>query len=313
MLRFFLMLLFSLSSLVSAQDKVKLALNWKPEPQFGGFYAAEVGGHFKKNGLDVQIFPGGSGTPTIQMLATGQSEFAIVSADEIILSHDRGANDVVALFAAYQTNPQGLMSHAEKKYSKLSEVFADSKAIVQWQSGLPYALYLAKKFKPLKAKTVPYMGGIGPFQKDPNVAQQCFVTSEPLLAEKAGLKIHTFLVADEGYNPYTTVLVTKKSYLEKHKDQVAKMVAAVRAGWTDYVKDSSVADKAMHALNPAMDVATFTASAAAQKPLIETDFTRKAGGLGHMELSRWQTLVDQLADLKLIKKKPAADALFVDL
>jgi ABC-type nitrate/sulfonate/bicarbonate transport system substrate-binding protein len=41
--------------------KIRLALNWKPEPEFGGFYAAP----FSNNGLDVEILPGGAGTPTV--------------------------------------------------------------------------------------------------------------------------------------------------------------------------------------------------------------------------------------------------------
>jgi ABC-type nitrate/sulfonate/bicarbonate transport system substrate-binding protein len=30
-------------------SKIRLALNWKPDPEFGGFYAAD----FAKHGLDV--------------------------------------------------------------------------------------------------------------------------------------------------------------------------------------------------------------------------------------------------------------------
>jgi len=50
---------------------VKLALNWKPDPQFGGFYAAEKLGLFQKEGLTVEILPGGAGTPTVQMVGAG--------------------------------------------------------------------------------------------------------------------------------------------------------------------------------------------------------------------------------------------------
>ena len=89
--------------------KWKLQLNWVPEPQFGGFYEAERIGAFKKHGLDVEIVPGGAGSPTVQMIGAGSVEFGIVSADEIVVARSRG-NDVVALFAVYQTNPQGVMT-----------------------------------------------------------------------------------------------------------------------------------------------------------------------------------------------------------
>ena len=86
--------------------KLRLALNWKPDPQFGGFYAAP----FEKHGLDVEILPGGAGTPTVQMIGAGSAEFGIVSADELVLARSLG-NDVVALFAVFQNCPQGLMVH----------------------------------------------------------------------------------------------------------------------------------------------------------------------------------------------------------
>ena len=54
-------------------------------------------------------------------------------------------------------------------------------------------------------------------------------TSEPLTAARAGLKVTTFLVAESGYNPYTTVLVTTREHLQQNPDEVKRMVAAVRA------------------------------------------------------------------------------------
>src|SRR6266576_5499457 len=98
--------------------KTRLALNWKPDPQFGGFYAAPYQAH----GLDVEILPGGAGTPTVQMVGAGSAEFGIVSADELVIARSRG-NDVVALFAVFQTNPQGIMVHASRKLSSLADLF----------------------------------------------------------------------------------------------------------------------------------------------------------------------------------------------
>lgn len=303
-----LLLTFGLS--LSAQAKaLQLALNWKAEPQFGGFYAADWGGHFKKQGLSVKVMEGGSGTPTIQMVMAGTVDYAVVSADEIVLSHSRGATDVVALFAAYQTNPQAIMTHAEKNYSKLEDLFKDSQATLLWQSGLPYAQYIAKKYGPLKVKQAPYSGGIGPFLADANLAQQCFFTSEPLVAQEKGKKTKTFLVAEAGYNPYTTVLVTRRSLLKDRSAEAKKMVQAVRAGWESYMKDPKATNAQMSKLNPSMDAKAMEASFQAQVDLIQTAET-KSNGLGVMTLQRWQQLVDQLSELKVISKKPEAKDLF---
>lgn len=305
----FLILLFSLFCSSAFAADLKLALNWKAEPQFGGFYAAQT--HFEKDGFKVQVLEGGSGTPTIQMLAAGQVDYAVVSADEVIVAADRGASDVVAIFATYQTNPAAIMTHAERGFKTLGDVFHNSGTLL-WQQGLPYALFLKKQYSPLKVQTAPDAGGIGLFLKDQNLSQQCFVTSEPLAAEKAHAKVKTFLVSESGYNPYTTVLVTKRSRFEKNPDEVKKIAAAVRAGWTEYLKDPTSTNEVMMKLNPAMDKETFALSAKAQADLIATADTKKQG-LGVMSAKRWETLSEQLFEMKLTKKKIDPKKLFENL
>lgn len=286
-----------------SQAQVKLALNWKAEPQFGGFYEAERAGLFKDKKLDVKIQEGGSGTPTIQMLAAGQVEYAIISADELVLAHDRGAKDLVALFAVYHTSPVGIMTRADRNFKNLDEVLKSDSTLL-WQSGLAYAQFLTKKYKGMKVKTAPYPGGVGAFLADPKIVQQCFITSEPLIAERQGTKVKTFLVSESGYNPYNTVLVTSKKRLEKNRDEVLQMVSAVREGWRSYLKDPSKTNEIMAKLNKSMSPKEFADSAKAQKDLIA--YPEQAGDqtdLGDMQVSRWQELADQLLSLGLIKKK----------
>ena len=289
-------------------EPMKLALNWKAEPQFGGFYAAQVQKLYKKNGLDVTIIEGGSGTPTIQILGAGKVDYAVVSADEVVISHDRGAKNVVAVFATFQTNPQAILVHAERGFRSIEDVL-NGDGMLLWQAGLPYAQYLTKKYAPIKVKTAPYLGGIGNFQNDALLSQQCFVTSEPLTAARTGLKVKTFLVAESGYNPYTTVLVTTREHLQKKPDEVKRMVAAVRAGWEAYLADPSATNAAMGQINKAMDAQTFADSARAQIDLIRTPDIKK---LGEMSTARWQTLVGQLTQLKSIKEQVNAQDMFIE-
>jgi NitT/TauT family transport system substrate-binding protein len=300
----FFILLFS--SLAFAKSEI-LALNWKAEPQFGGFYAAEK--YFKDSKIDLKIQEGGSGTPTIQMAASGQAQFAVISGDELIVSKARGATDLVALFAVYQTNPQAIMSHEEKGYKTLDDVLRSDGTLL-WQQGLPYAQFMLKKYAPVRIKQAPYQGGLGAFQADKNISQQCFVTSEPLLAKKLGIKVKTFLVSESGFNPYTTVLVVRKTLLDGQKAYVESVVKAVRQGWQDYLKDPNETNKKMGQINKAMDADTFNLSAEAQKDLIQPKDLKV---LGSMTKERWSELSKQLTDLKVIKAQVQTDALFLNL
>lgn len=291
-------------------QKTKLALNWKPEPQFGGFYAADIAGAFKRRGLEAEIMPGGAGTPVVQMVAAGRAEFGVASGDEVVISRARGS-DVVALFAVYQTNPQALMARPERGAANVRELFASAGPIAL-QRGLPYALYLLQKYPLSKAELVPYLGGVANYLADPRYAQQCFVTSEPLTAKKQGKPAKVFLVADEGFNPYTTVVIAREATLKAKPELAKAMVDAVREGWRAYLDDPKAANAAMAKLNPSLDQQTFVDSAEAQKPLIETAET-KAKGLGSMTSARWQELAQQLLTLKLVDKAPSPETLYRNL
>ena len=272
------------------RDRIRLALNWKPDPQFGGFYAAP----YQERGLEVDILPGGAGTPTVQMIGAGSAEFGIVSADELVVARSRG-NDVVAVFAVFQNCPQGIMAHASRRLGSIADVLKEGTLAIQ--RGLPYARLLEKKYGFEHVKIVPSPGGdISAFLRDDLFAQQCFVMSEPLQARHAGVDVKVFPVADIGYNPYTTVLATSGARIRNDAGLVKGMVWAVREGWRTYLDDPKATNARMNELNPSMDTATFLEVAQAQKPFIETEETARAG-LGVMTAERWTSLISQLAGL----------------
>jgi NitT/TauT family transport system substrate-binding protein len=275
--------------------KIRLALNWKPDPEFGGFYAAD----YKKYGLDVEILPGGAGTPTVQMVGAGSTEFGIVSADEIMLARSKG-NDVVGLFASFQQNPVAIMAHESRNLASIGDVVKEGTLAIQ--IGLPYARMLKQKYGFDKVKVVPSPAGdIGPFLNDEKFAQQCFMTAEPVAARRKGAKVKVFLVSDLGYNPYAQVMAASGDKLRKQPDVVKAMVAAVREGWRAYLDNPLPTNERMHALNPAMEIAVFTEIAEAQKPLIE------AAELGKMTKERWEAMAQQLKELGDIPQAPPVE------
>ncbi|HEX7232088.1 MAG TPA: ABC transporter substrate-binding protein [Candidatus Binatia bacterium] len=287
--------------------KLQLALNWKAEPEFGGFYAAKLSGSFQRKNLDVEITEGGAGTPVVQMVANSKIPFGIAAADEVVISQARGT-DVVALFAVYQINPQGIMAHPERGFKSIGDVF-NSPGTLAIQSGSPHTLFLQSLFRGYKVKIVPYAGGVATFLTDPNYSQQCFVTSEPLIAQKKGKPAQTFLIADAGFRPYGTVVIARRQYVETNQKQTRDFIDAVREGWIEYLRAPEPANNLMIKLNPAMDGDTMKEGAEVQKPFILAT-NASPQELGKMANERWTELVDQLYGIKLIKSKPAPDKLF---
>lgn len=290
-------------------QQVTLQLNWKPEPQFGGFYAADLLGAYAEHGLSVDINPGGAGAPTIDMVGAGTVPFAITSGDEIVRARAIG-NDVVALFAVYQTNPMAIMTRAERGFTSIEDLFTHPGTLAM-ERGLPYSQFLEQLYGFDQLKIVPSpFGDLSLYLSDESYAMQCFVTSEPLAAKKTDITPQTFLIADAGYNPYTTVLTTSREYLNAHPETVAAMVEAVRQGWRAYLDDPTATNAQMQELNPTMDAETFRDSAEAQKPLIEPEDGAGAG-LGAMSPARWQELIDQLHQLGVIDEVIAAKDCFL--
>ena len=74
-----------------------------------------------------------------------------------------------------------------------------------------------------------------PFLADKNSAMQGYVTSEPFAIEKAGrFKPKVFLLADQGFNTYSTLIETRRELVEKKPDLVQRFVDASAIGWYHY-------------------------------------------------------------------------------
>jgi NitT/TauT family transport system substrate-binding protein len=292
----------------AASGKVAIALNWKPEPEFGGLYEAQRADAFTKRGLSLEI-TGGPGAPVVQMVEAGKVEFGIAAADEVMLARDRGT-DIVAVFATYQTNPQGIMVHASRGLQSLPDLFAAGGTLAV-EPGVAYTKFFEKHFDLAKMKIVPYGYSIAPFLNDKEMAQQVFVTAEPIAARRQGADPQVFLIAESGFNPYAAVVVTTGARARGESRRVADFVAALREGWRGYLEDPTQANALMGALNKEMDGETFRLAAEAQKPLIE-DASAKQHGIGAMSLERWTQLGEQLRELGLIGQAVKPQQCFVD-
>lgn len=305
----FLMTMIASISLSAANIKTKIALNWKPEPEFGGFYEGLTKGIYNKNGFEVEILEGGSGTPTPQMLMSGQIDYAIVSSEEILLNNDRDPKRrLTAVYSVFEKSPYMVMSHADTAIKNLKDIFQNKNMTISLQKGLPYVEFLMQKYAPIRAQIVPYSGGIAVFEKNKNLAQQGFITSEFLIAQNQKLDPKAWLVADEGFNPYIAVLAVREDFLAKNKDQVQKMVIATREAWASYLASPEATNKLMHEKNPSMSAEMMNRSLVKMKDLMKFEPLK----LGQMQKERWLILGLQMQKLKLISKPIETDKIFQD-
>ncbi len=285
------------------RERVTLLLNWFPEAEHGGFYAAEVTGLYTRGGLGVDIRAGRPDTPVIAQVGTGRAEFGCANAAEVLLGRAQGV-PVVAVAAPLQTDPRCVLVRASSAFRRLEDLRDVTFAMNQRE---PFAEFLRARLPLEGVRVVPYSGNIAPFLESESFVQQAYVFSEPKLAEEAGVQTRCLMVADLGFNPYAQMLITNEQMIRDEPEVVRAMTRAVVAGWERYLDEPGPTNRRIQALNPDMDQATLAFGARAIVPL-----ARIAGTpLGSMNAARWETLRTQMIDVGLLgADHPAASEAF---
>ena len=280
---------------------VSVQLNWVPEPEFGGFWQAELDGVFADAGLDVALIAGGPSVPSAQLIASGKVPFGVVSGGEMLSINERGGS-LVALFATFQGDPTAIMVHESSPWKTLEELWR-SDATVACEANLPFVTFLNRKYGGENLKLVAHSTALANFVNDPTLAKQCFVFAEPVTLELENVPVRVFPVLESGFNPYTAVVVTTREHLAANPETCRAMVMALRRGWDGYLADPTKANEAMAKLNPAMSVEAMNLAAKKQRFLVEDETTR-SHAVGWMTGERWNTLAEQMNSLGKLEQIP---------
>lgn len=275
---------------------VKLALNWYPEVEHGGFIAAKTLGLYDAQKLDVELVPGGPGAPqlVITELAAERILFAVSDADNVVKARASGL-PIVAVLAPLQNSPRCIMVHEASGFKTLEDLANIELAISEAR---PFALWMKKKLPLKDVRLVPFGGSVGEFLLKPEFAQQAFVFSEPFTAKEQGSDPQTMMVSDIGFNPYASVLVTTEKTIREQPELVKSIVSASVEGWQKYLADPAATNAAIHGMNKDMSPAALEYGASAMAPLCKVG---EGEPLCNMTLERWQTLVQQIEEVEDIK------------
>ena len=283
----------------SGLTKITLQADWYPQPEHGGFYTALVKGYYKDEGLDVTIQPGGPYVFVEQQVASAAAQFGMGSSDRTLEAVADG-QPLVAVAATMQHDPQGIMVREDSPIHSFADLNGHTVAI---KTGSTWWEYIEKRYRLENVHEVPAMMNVANFVADPNYVQQAFATSEPFFAKQAGIATRVLLTSDAGYNPYR-VMFTTRDFLAHHPEIVAKFVRASIKGWREYLRDPTAADAMIVKLNPALNPQwmEFTWRALRDGHFVAGDDPSGAQ-LGKMNSARWNTMYQQLLDLKVITKE----------
>jgi len=283
-------------------DKVRFGTNWVPEPEHGGYYQALADGTYKKYGLDVTIVPGGPNVNNRILLPVGKIDF-FMSANTL-QSFDAVEQNIptIAVAASFQKDPQVLIAHPGT-----ADKFEDLKKLtlfVSKEGMASYFQWLKADFGFDESKVKPYTFNAQPFLADKNSAMQGYVTSEPFAIEQqGGFKPTVFLLADHGFNSYSTLIETRRDLVEKQPDLVQRFVDASAIGWYHYIYgDSRPGNALIKQQNPEMTDALLSFSIAKMKEygIVDSGDAVKLG-IGAMTDAHMKSVFDKMVHAGVVK------------
>ena len=284
-----------------ALDKVRFGTNWVAEGEHGGFYQALADGTYKKYGLEVEIVPGGPNVNNRILLPVGKLDF-FMSANSL-QSFDAVAQNIptVAVAASFQKDPQVLIAHPDVK---TFDALKTRTLFVSKEGMASYFQWLKADFGFDEAKVKPYTFNPQPFLADKNSAMQGYVTSEPYAIETQGhFKPTLFLLADQGFNSYSTLIETRRDLVEHKPDLVQRFVDASAIGWYHYLYgDPSAGNALIKRQNPEMTDALLAYSIAKMKEfgIVDSGDSVKLG-IGAMTDARMQSFFDKMVRVGVVK------------
>jgi len=126
----------------AAMTPVKLQLQWFPQAQFAGYFAALDQGFYKAEGLDVKILPGGVDIVPATVVAGGNAEFGISWVPKMLASRESGA-DVQVIGQVFQRSGTEQVSWKDAGITKPADW--KGKKVGTWGFGNEAELYAAMR------------------------------------------------------------------------------------------------------------------------------------------------------------------------
>ncbi|MBU2749652.1 ABC transporter substrate-binding protein [Acidithiobacillus thiooxidans] len=293
--------LMILMPVLAYSKPIVFSTNWYAEAEAGGYYQAVATGIYKKFGLNVKVVQGNADINGQQLLVAGKYQFYMGSAVNNIVAISHGL-PIVTVAAIFQQSPTCIYTHEDitslnRLNSPKYKILVSANEVNTWW---PWAMH---KFGFNPNQRGVYTGSVAPFIADKNTAQQGFAGSEGYAIRKAGVKFHTFILANYGYPDYTLTIETTDAMVKHHPEIVKKFVEATLLGYKSYLENPKPGNRLIKEVNPKQSDGRLAYGLDAMindKELIGK--SANSYGIGIMTNSRWKK-IDQIAvENGLVKK-----------
>jgi len=284
-------------------DKVSIGTNWVAEAEHGGFYQALADGTYRKYGLDVNIVQGGPNTNNRILLPVGKLDFYLSA--NTLQGFDAVAENIptVEVAALFQKDPQVLIAHPDPAAQKFTDL-KNLTLFISKEGMATYFQWLKADYGFSESRVKPYTFNPQPFLADKKSAMQGYVTSEPFAIEKAAhFKPKVFLLADQGFSTYSTLIETRRDLVDKNPGLVQRFVDATIIGWYHYIYSrNALGNELIKNQNPEMtdDLLAYSVAAMKQYGIVDSGDS-SSFGIGAMTDVRMKSFFDEMVRAGVVK------------
>ncbi len=223
----------------ASEKKINYRLKWLINTSVAGdIYAAEYG-YFKKEGLQVNVKPGGPERDAIRELELGYAQFGVASADQVIRATAKGAK-IIVIAQLFQTNPmQWIYRSDEVELASIDDLRGKKVGITYGGNDetIMRALLAAGDIKENEITLSSVRYDYTPFfRRKVDIwpvyrnTQGIFLSNE---LSKASEKVAFFNPAKFGIQFVANSVITTEQMVIENTDLVAKFRRALLTGWEE--------------------------------------------------------------------------------
>jgi putative hydroxymethylpyrimidine transport system substrate-binding protein len=271
-------------------EPLKVMLDWYPNADHAGLYAAQASGEYERAGLDVEFVAPPDAAVPLKLLQAGRVDLAISYEPDVLLARDQGA-DVVAVGALVQKPLTSLMSLGDRAITDPKQLAGKTVGT----AGIPYqSAYL---------RTILAKAGVNPDSvKEVNVGFKltqamlskkvdatigAFWNVEGVQLERAGRKPKILRMENVGVPAYDELVfaAARKDLDAAGASRVRRFLQATARGYELVRRDPGKGVDALLGANPELERALTSASVDATLPVFFPEDDAKP--FGWQEPAQW--------------------------
>jgi NitT/TauT family transport system substrate-binding protein len=295
-------------------EEVNYRLKWLYNVSTVGDLYAEAQGYFARNGLKVNVKPGGPERDALKELELGHAQFGVASADQVLRAAAKGA-PIVVLAQLFQVNPLQWIYRPDRTLFTTPEDLKGKSIGVTFggnDEAILRALLARYGITEDQVSLFSVRYDYTPFYEGKVAFWPLYLNAQAVIIgeklEKAGEK-YAFMSPDAlGVRFVANSVVTTREMLEKRPETVKRFLTALLQGWQDAL-DPKNEDQAVKVLLAA-DRETLEAVVRRQLPATRQLMTTSpVSEFGKIDAAAWQQTEEIMRTQKLIPGPVAVEAL----